>query len=231
MNRDAPAPAHHPPPAASELLAHAQFVDGIARRLLRDVHAAEDVTQDTWLAALSRPAGAEQAGRAWLGSVARNFALQTLRRNARRRRREQIAARQELVEAEHRPDPLAAHAVAEAVAALADPYRAVVWLRYHEDLGPLAIARRLALPLETVRTRLRRAREILRLRLAPGLAPSLAPRVAREPAWLIAAPHWRFVTPLLAVCLAIALLALGRHLDVAVAACAARDADVSAIAQ
>jgi hypothetical protein len=51
------------------------------------------------------------------------------------------------------------------VLALEEPYRETVLLRYFENLPPRAIARRLAVPVETVRTRLKRALETLRARL------------------------------------------------------------------
>ena len=53
----------------------------------------------------------------------------------------------------------------DAVEALAEPYRAVVLLRYFEGLRPDAIAVRLGAPEATVRTQLRRAIEKLRERL------------------------------------------------------------------
>src|SRR6185503_16110462 len=64
-------------------------------------------------------------------------------------------------------DALAARADAEqivirAVLALDEPYRSVVLLRFFEDLPPRRIAERLGVPVETVRTRLRRALAKLR---------------------------------------------------------------------
>lgn len=44
-----------------------------------------------------------------------------------------------------------------AVEAFDEPYRSVLRLRFFEDLPPTQIAERLALPVETVRTRLKRA--------------------------------------------------------------------------
>src|SRR4029077_7953260 len=55
--------------------------------------------------------------------------------------------------------------VVEAVLALEDPYRATALPRYSDNLQPRAIAQRHAVPVETVRTRLKRAFEMLRLRL------------------------------------------------------------------
>jgi hypothetical protein len=55
--------------------------------------------------------------------------------------------------------------VVNAVSDLDEPYRTTVLLRFYEELPPREIARRMAVPVETVRTRLRRALDRLRRRL------------------------------------------------------------------
>jgi RNA polymerase sigma factor (sigma-70 family) len=147
-----------------ELLAHGDFVRAIARSLLWDEHAAEDVVQQTWLAALGLPA---TASRGWLGAVARNLAIKRLRGDRRRGARELAASRQEAgpSPAEVLERERLRRSVVEEVLALPEPYRATVLLRYFEDLPPREIARRMAVPVETVRTRTRRAIETLRARL------------------------------------------------------------------
>ena len=89
----------------------------------------------------------------------------------RRLRREQAVARGLAI------DPEAAHfdaaliaRVQAAVATLPPDYRAVVHLRFFEDRLPVAIADELGVPVETVRTRLKRAVERLRAALLPGRA-------------------------------------------------------------
>ena len=152
------------PLAPESLLAHDDFVRRLARQLLRDASAADDVGQQAWLAVLQRPAGAggePQSWRAFLATLVRRLC----RRQQRRERREQ--ARRAVVAAAHdgaSPSVAALHVreaqrarVVQAVLALPDPYREVVVLRWFEDLPPRAIARRLALPVETVRTRHKRA--------------------------------------------------------------------------
>ena len=58
-----------------ELLDNAAWVHGLARQLLADSGAADDVAQETWIAALH--AREREGGlRPWLARVARNFALQ-----------------------------------------------------------------------------------------------------------------------------------------------------------
>lgn len=157
-------------PAASferfdELLAHRDWVRRVARALVGDDATADDLEQDVWLAAAraERP----RSPRAWLGTVLRNTAS-NLRTSARRRERREAAAPQprELPS----PSEMLERAeiverVARAVRTLDEPYRTVVFLRYFEDISPPEIAARRGEPLETVRTRLRRAVAQLRVRL------------------------------------------------------------------
>ncbi|HEX5052920.1 MAG TPA: sigma-70 family RNA polymerase sigma factor [Planctomycetota bacterium] len=146
-----------------QLLAHDVFVRELARRLVGD-GAAEDLAQDTWLSALAAPAQPLSSLRGWLATVARRTAGKRVRTEQRRRRREARAANgdpaspvAELVEREE-----ARAAVVRAVLELPSPYRDVVVLRWFDGLPPRAIARQLAVPVDTVRTRHRRALEQLR---------------------------------------------------------------------
>src|SRR5262245_51272796 len=104
------------------LLAHGDFVRGIARSLLWDEHAAEDVVQQTWLAALGREA---PASRGWLAAVSRNLAIKRLRGDRRRSAREAAASRAEGVPSD--TDVLERErlrrAVVDEVLALPEPYR------------------------------------------------------------------------------------------------------------
>ena len=84
-------------PPLHALLAHAGFVRAIARSLLRDEHDAEDVVQETFLAALEHPPADRGKLRAWLGAVGRRRALKTRRAERRRKERERVAARPEAV--------------------------------------------------------------------------------------------------------------------------------------
>lgn len=148
------------------ILAHDPFVRGLARRLLRDAHAADDVVQQTWIAACARPL-APASLRDWLGAVAQRLAGKRVRADRRERARQQAAARLESVPstaAVVEREALRA-AIVRAVLDLAEPYRTVVLLRWFDELPPRAIARRLGLPVETVRTRHKRALADLRARL------------------------------------------------------------------
>ncbi|MCP3915783.1 MAG: sigma-70 family RNA polymerase sigma factor [bacterium] len=139
----------------------------LARRLLADEHAAEDAVQETWLRALTRgPGGGERLGR-WLETVLRNVVRDGHRVGGRRKAREAAAARDEALpsgtEIVERMEAL--QRLAAAVAALPEPYRTVVHLRYFEGQPPAALARRLDVPVETVRTRLKRGLALLRARM------------------------------------------------------------------
>lgn len=151
---------------ADELLAHAGWIRTLALSLCRDTWMADDVVQETWLAALRRPPLSDRPLKPWLARVLKNFANERRRQVARR-------AQHELVD-----DPVGAEIGAaaieesetraqlvEAVLELREPYRSVVMLRYWGQLEPQAIAQRQGIPSATVRTRLRRGLGELRERL------------------------------------------------------------------
>jgi RNA polymerase sigma-70 factor (ECF subfamily) len=147
------------------LLAHSAWLSALARRLVRDPSTADDLVQDTWQAALRAPKGSD---RGWLGAVIANLARARSRSEFARRGREQCAAVQEgidgpgdLVERAESQRNLLAH-----VLALEEPYRSTLLARYVEGRSAAAIARRTGVNESTVRTRLSRALEQLRARLA-----------------------------------------------------------------
>jgi RNA polymerase sigma-70 factor (ECF subfamily) len=155
-------------PVPQDLLEHAAFLRRIARSLLLDAHAAEDLLQETWTRSLERPPTRGGDLRAWLARVARNFAYRRKRAEARRGERERDSARPEgLPSAEaalERGETL--QRVVDAVRALEEPYRATILARFYEDLPARAIAARDGVPVETVNTRLKRGLARLRQTLA-----------------------------------------------------------------
>lgn len=149
------------------LRAEATALRGLTRALLAHEQDAEDIEQETWLAALRHPPAGTAGRSAWLARVARNFARRKRRKEEARQRREREAARPEstpsTLEAVER---LALHQqIVEAVMALDEPYRATVVLRFWEDRPPRDLARLMGVPVATVRTRVRRALIMLRERL------------------------------------------------------------------
>ena len=154
-----------PPPVPLEtLFAHRASVRRLARALVLDGPSADDIEQQTWLAALRHPPQQHATTRAWLGRVVRNLALDSGRARRRREAHELRAARPEALRS---TDEVVAEAevharLVTAVNALAEPYRKTVLLRWFEDLLPTTIAEQMGVPIETVRTRLRRAHRALR---------------------------------------------------------------------
>ena len=148
------------------LLGQLAWVRALARSLVRDPASAEDVAQDTWLAAQSQRDRPRSF--AWLAAVTRNFARQRFRGEASRRRRELLRARDERLpsSAELVSRTEQQQLVVQAVMRLDEPYRSTVLLRFVDGLAPSAIARRQGVPAATVRSRSKRALEQLRVALA-----------------------------------------------------------------
>jgi len=149
------------------LLAHGDFMRALARSLLGgDDARADDVVQEAYVKALESPPRDPRRMRAWLGTVVRNFALRQHRDRKRRERRESHSPRppvpssEEILEREN-----ARRKVVMAVLDLEEPYRTTVVLRFLEERPPREVARLLDVPVETVRTRAKRALERLRARL------------------------------------------------------------------
>lgn len=149
-----------------ELLTHAVWVRRLALGIVSDAATADDVLQETLVTAIERPPRAGVPLGPWLARVARNIALKLRRGDERRARRQAVVARTGTTP----PDESLARAeayrtVVNAVVALDAPYREVVLLRYFDGAETSEIADRLGLPVETVRTRLKRAHAMLRERL------------------------------------------------------------------
>jgi RNA polymerase sigma-70 factor (ECF subfamily) len=151
-------------PAA--LLATDRRLRALARELVGEAAGADDLAQETWLASLQDPAAIESFP-AWLAAVARRLAGRSRRAGARRSGREERAARAEAIPstADILQREEARQRVVAAVLALEEPLRTTLVLRFLEDLPPRAVAARMAVPVETVRTRTRRGLETLRGRL------------------------------------------------------------------
>lgn len=149
------------PPA--ELIGHAGFVRRLARALARDASTADDLAQETWRTALARVEAA-RGGRPWLARVVRNLARRRWRGESRRSARERRVAREE---AQPATDAVLARqelleAVVDALRRLEEPYRATILARFYEGQPPRVIARRDGVPVETVRTRIKRGLARLR---------------------------------------------------------------------
>ncbi|MBK9386128.1 MAG: RNA polymerase sigma factor [Planctomycetes bacterium] len=148
--------------SVSEIVAQREFLRRLARALLRDEHAAEDVAQDALLHALEAGPAALRSPRAWLARVVRRRSARWKRRETQRAEREARAARPESIEERSDRELLLQQEVLEAVRALEPIYRSAIFLRYFEERTPPEIASALALPLATVKTRLQRGLALLR---------------------------------------------------------------------
>jgi RNA polymerase sigma-70 factor (ECF subfamily) len=150
-----------------ELLAQTAWLRRLARALVADEAAAEDLVQDTFVVAARHRPGGRPLG-PWLVRVMRNLARMQWRGATRRRGREVRAAGDASTEAS--PDELLARLetqrlVTRLVVELGAPYRVVVLLHYVEGLSSESIAQRLGIASGTVRWRLKQALDQLRDRL------------------------------------------------------------------
>jgi RNA polymerase sigma-70 factor (ECF subfamily) len=157
---------------------HNRMLFRTARAILRDDAEAEDALQEAYLQAYRSLAGfrAESKLSTWLARIVANEALMRLRKQARRADIVPIQPAEEVEqvmdsETDRAPQPSAERAemrrLLEAqIDALPEAYRAVFMLRAVEELTVEETAAVLDIPAATVRTRLFRARSLLREGLA-----------------------------------------------------------------
>ncbi len=157
----------NPTHSLEHLLSHRRWVQGVARRLLRDEQAAEDVAQEAWVRAMASPPDPERDPKPWLRRVLKNLASNTLRGEGRRQKREDAwrPSRER-----RSPDALVAEAeqhkrLVNALMDLEEPFKKVLVLRFYEGLGPKEIAEQLDVPVGTVNSRIARAIERMKTRL------------------------------------------------------------------
>jgi RNA polymerase sigma-70 factor (ECF subfamily) len=155
---------------ADELLQDSRWIHRIARSLLADPSAADDLVQEAWVAALAQEdAKRDESGspRSWLARVLRNLADKRRRSEAHRWKRELSCARGEAVAS---TADLVARAetqrmVVEAVLAIPEPFRTTILLAHIEGLSSVEIARSQGISDNTVRWRIQRGLALLRFEL------------------------------------------------------------------
>jgi RNA polymerase sigma factor (sigma-70 family) len=165
-------------PAFAEILRrHGPLVLGVCRRVLGDVHAADDAFQATFVQLARQAAQLRCDGSlaGWLHTVARRVALAARRGEQRRRRREanftQPKPAEDMTWRELR------EVLDAELARLPDEYRLPLILCYLEDCPQSEAAERLGWPLPTLRGRLERGRQKLRTRLTRYGLPLAAPLI------------------------------------------------------
>lgn len=150
-----------------ELIAQDDFISLLSKSLIFDYHHSEDIAQETWMVVLRKRYEPDRLMGPWISGVIRNLGRMLYRNEQQRKRREQMVAvpdktppTMEIVERQE-----IRQRVVEAVFDLNESYRSVILLRFYDGLSHKNIAERLNIPLETMRTRLKRGIQELRKRL------------------------------------------------------------------
>ncbi|WP_422924164.1 sigma-70 family RNA polymerase sigma factor [Singulisphaera sp. PoT] len=161
---------------------HGPMVLGVCRRVLGDAHAAEDAFQATFLVFVKKAATLRDRDLLtnWLYGVALRVAGKAKANAARRQVVESRATATTSKRKEHDPEHAELRSVIdEEIRKLPERFRVPLVLSYMEGLHHQEIAQRLGCPIGTVESRLSRARDQLRSRLARrGLSPAGAVVIA-----------------------------------------------------
>jgi RNA polymerase sigma factor (sigma-70 family) len=154
-----------------DLLANAAWARRLALHLVSDRAAADDLVQETWLAAMRHPPSTTGPAKPWLRRVLVNVFRMGLRGDGRRTERERAQeadpdSTREVPSPEEMMARLEAHRlVAEAVRRLDEPLRQMLLLRYYEGMSAAEISRATGVPAGTVRWRLSEGLDRLRASL------------------------------------------------------------------
>jgi RNA polymerase sigma-70 factor (ECF subfamily) len=145
---------------------HQSMVFSLALHVLRSREAAEDLAQEVFLELYRSLSRLESPAHvvAWLRRVTSHRCIDEIRR---RRHRPEVGV-EELPEPGVAPvarEVFGAERLQRAIATLSAKARMVVVLRFQEDLEPAEIADSLGMPINTVKSHLRRSLAVLRERL------------------------------------------------------------------
>jgi RNA polymerase sigma-70 factor, ECF subfamily len=159
---------------AALVRAHQRTVYSLALRMLGNHEAANDLAQEVFLQLHLNLRGIESGAHVafWLRRVVTHRAIDKLRQ----RPRFEIASiddEAEVADVSAPSDPLLQRHLRSLIAELPSAARAVLLLRYQEDLDPLEIARTLEMPINTVKSHLKRSLASLRERIAPTASSAL----------------------------------------------------------
>lgn len=142
---------------------HQGMVFGLAYNHLRMRALAEELAQEVFLQLYRHLPQIESADHLthWLRRVTCHRSIDY----SRRLKREPMANAEDVAETAvemHETDPLMKETLRRMVAALPEKQRMIITLRYQEDLDPVEIAEVLEMPVNTVKSHLRRSLQILR---------------------------------------------------------------------
>ena len=145
---------------------HQRLVYSLALRMLSDRHQAEDLAQEVFLQLYRSLDSLEsdQHVEFWLRKVTMHRAIDRLRREPRYRHAP-LADAEIVVSEGVEVDPMLARRLRALLEDLSPAARAVIVLRYQEDLDPVEIGRTLRMPANTVKSHLKRALAQLRERM------------------------------------------------------------------
>ena len=152
------------PNPADALLGQLSWIKRLAAELVSDRERANDLVQETCVAALQQDGARPSDLKRWLAGIMRNRLRQDLRGERHRRDRELAAVRPDVSRATDDVVERAAvqRRLVDAVMALDEPYRKTVLLRFFDELPQREIAKRCGIPTTTVNSRLTRGLERLR---------------------------------------------------------------------
>jgi RNA polymerase sigma-70 factor (ECF subfamily) len=179
--------ADRPPDLSTELTGHRDAIYRYILRIVRDPAVAEDLTQDSLLRAHDRLTTLESPSRLvpWLYRIATNLTYDRFRQASHRQRPQSLEAAdgsdRSLAETVEDPTPPLdklmeqsemSACVQKYILGLSDSYRAVILLHDAEGLTNPEISEMLGVSVATVKIRIHRARE--KLRVALGQACSIS---------------------------------------------------------
>jgi RNA polymerase sigma-70 factor (ECF subfamily) len=153
--------------------AHKHTVYSLALRMLGQPELAEDMAQEVFMQLHANLRSIQSADHLafWLRRVTAHRVIDYLRR----RPAVSITSldeEAEQIDSADPVDPMLQRQLRRLILGLSPDARAVVTLRYQEDLDPLDIARTLDMPINTVKSHLKRSLELMRQRIESGESPA-----------------------------------------------------------
>jgi len=147
---------------------HSKFLFGYGYRLAGSVADAEDLTQQTFMIAHQKlnQLRCSKSVKSWLCAILRSCWLKSIRRNKPTPVCNFEFELDELLEDEIDESNIDSHAIQNAISELPDDYRLVLLMFYFEELSYQQIAEKLNVKMGTVMSRLSRAKDRVKRKLA-----------------------------------------------------------------